>query len=76
MKKVYEAKAEIKKDIRAVMGPAGVLNVGQVAIYLGMGRNGVMRYMKGYECITLGRRKVFTVDDLADRLTRDRTLVI
>jgi hypothetical protein len=76
MKKAYETKAEIKKDIRSVTGNVGVLSVGEVARYMSMSRNQVMQLMEGYEYIKLGRRKLFTVEDLADRLLRDRRLVI
>ncbi|MDR1574111.1 MAG: hypothetical protein LBS24_07355 [Clostridiales Family XIII bacterium] len=75
--KRYENKAEIKRDIRAALATeAGVLCVGQVARYLGVHRNSVMKLMEGYEYVRLGHRKAFTADDLADRILRDRETVL
>ncbi|MDR1573546.1 MAG: hypothetical protein LBS24_04500 [Clostridiales Family XIII bacterium] len=81
--KPYENRAEIKRDIRTVLGKdgdgpsvLGVLDMNQISAYIGMHRNRVKKFMSGYELSKFGNRKVFTIDDVADRILRDRETVL
>jgi hypothetical protein len=89
MKRESEMRADIKADIRRVFSGKpdkagkphsvyglGVLSVGQIGEYVGLHYNSVMAYMSGYEYFKVGTKKVFHINDVADRIMRDRRIAI
>ena len=65
-------KQEIIRDIKSTFGPAGFINMRDIAKYTRRHSNDVQRYMAGYPYQRHGRKgKFFFVGDVAERMLKD-----
>lgn len=59
-------KSEIIKDLKSTFSGAGLIGIGQIAQYTSMHRNTVSRMLAGTDYFSLGKRKLYAVNDVAE----------
>ena len=64
-------KSEIKADL-LIQYNRGLICIKEIGEYIGLHQNRVGQYMTGYNFVKIGNKKSFTIDDVADRITRDK----
>jgi len=64
-------KRDIVQDIKSQFNGAGMLNLTEVARYLGRSRNRVQPFLEGLEYIQMGTEKKYLVVDIAKKITNE-----
>lgn len=67
-------KAQLKKDLSASVGGAGVMSPAEVGRFLGFGSTATKNWLRGLECFGSGRGKRYTCDDIARRIIEERKI--
>jgi len=60
-------KQAIARDIKTEFG-SGLVNVKQVAQYIGLHRNQIPRFLEGIEYLKFGNQRKYTASDIAQRI--------
>lgn len=64
-------KREIVQDIKAQFNGAGMLNLTEIAKYLGRSRNRVKPFLEGLEYWQMGTEKKYLVVDIAKKIANE-----
>ena len=59
-------KQEIERDMSSTFKGARLLNIAQIAVYIGCNRDTVSKIMLGTEYLPVGRQRKYTVKDIAN----------
>lgn len=61
-------KQELVRDLKSTFSGAGLISINDISRYTTLERKAVIRMMTGIEYCSLGRKKLYTVNDVADVL--------
>ncbi len=67
-------KTQLKKDLSASVGGAGVMSPAEVGRFLGLGATATKSWLKGLEHFGSGRGKRYSCDDIAAKIMDERRL--
>lgn len=64
-------KREIVQDIKSQFGGAALLNITEIAKYMGRSRNRVQPFLEGLEYLQMGTEKKYLVVDIAKKIANE-----
>ena len=67
-------KTQLKKDLSASVGGAGVMSPAEVGRFLGFGPTATKNWLRGLDHFGSGRGKRYTCDDIATKIMEERRL--
>lgn len=67
-------KTQLKRDLSASVGGAGVMSPAEVGRFLGFGATATKSWLKGLEHFGSGRGKRYSCDDIAAKIMSERTV--
>lgn len=65
-------KQELTRDIKSTFNGAGLIGVKEISQFTSLESKAVRRMMAGTEYCTLGKKRLYTIGDVADVLMRLR----
>lgn len=67
-------KRVIVQDIKNTFNGASLINVSEVARYMGMSRNKVPEFLKDLEYLKCGNERKYLADDIAGKIIKQRKI--
>ena len=67
-------KKQLKKDLSASVGGAGVMSPAEVGRFLGFGATATKTWLRGLDHFGSGRGKRYSCDDIAAKIMEERTV--